>query len=353
MAFKWPDRLDKISTAGAVIPTEDGDWNFYCYPDIEKSEYFNNRRVVIFVNGMGNTGEDHARSALALSLMQMCLVVGVYNKTLGFWRDFAQCIADKNQFNGPLSLSARRRVGLGSLFNGGMRKDVALAALGRNAPQVTLFNILDGLPSDFSVEIFAHSQGNLVLSNVLQALVAVHGQTVVSRYTVHTFGSPAVNWPKGLTLYQNAYTFDYVAWLAGLDTSFEISKVGLPEGSRNPFTHGFLEYMKQDPIFVVNRFRIGSFGQTLSMDEEGLATSLARMGPNVIRVYNVFLRLQHMHKSDSDDVAELYVNKIAGDDAIKRAIKAHGKLGPLLMQILGGGMVFPGERRAIDVIRHL
>ena len=42
--------------------------------------------------------------------------------------------------------------------------------------------------------------------------------------------------------------------------------------------------MKNDPAFVVNRFRWGGWGMTVSLDEKGLATALISMGKNLQRV---------------------------------------------------------------------
>jgi hypothetical protein len=307
---------------------------------------------VIFVNGMKNSGEDHAESALALSWVQMCTVIGVYNLSFGFWRDLGQCIVDKNQFNGPLSFSASHKVTLGSIFSSRSSVQSMHLALERNPSQVSLFDLLRQ-PEHRRREIFAHSQGNLILSNVLQAIAAVDGPEALAGYAVHTFGSPTVNWPPGIVKYEHAFTWDPVAFLAGFDTSWTISKVGMPAGSKNPITHAFLEYLKRDPSFVVNRFRWGSLWFTFNMDEAGLAKALAAMGTNTRRVAAIFEHLNKNHNSDADDVAVLYVADVRKVPSIVTALKADKPLVALLIRIMDEGWTSKEEKEAIEFLRSL
>lgn len=342
----------KIDLAGAAIPKVDGEIHEYAYKEAVDSGQFDRVRKVIFVNGMQNSGKDHAESALALSWVQMCTVIGVYNLSLGFWRDFGQCIADKNQFNGPLSLSAAHKVAIGSLFGNRTMVETARLALERNPSQVSLFDLLRR-PEHHRREIFAHSQGNLILSNVLQAIAAVDGPEALAGYTVHTFGSPTVNWPPGITKYEHAFTWDPVAFLAGFDTSWTISKVGMPAGSKNPITHAFLEYLKRDPSFLVNRFRWGGLGVTFNMDEAGLAKALAAMGTNARRVSAIFEHLNKNHNSDADDVAVIYVAEVRKSPAIVAALKADKPLVALLIRVMDEGWTSKEEKEAIEFLRTL
>jgi hypothetical protein len=306
---------------------------------------------------MLNDGSDHAISALALSLVQMCPVVGVYNKTagkglVGGTQDLLQCLADKDQFNGPLSFSAQNKARVGTMLSNKTTETVIVQALSRNPAQVSLFNELRK-PENKSCEIFAHSQGNLILSNVLQAIAAVDGQQAIAGRIVHTFGSPAVNWPKGITKLEHGFTFDPVNWLSGFDLSFSISKVGMPSGSLNPITHGFLEYLKKDPAFVINRFRVGGLGMTFNMDEEGLAKSLAAMSTNMPRVKAIFEYLNANHNSDADDVAVIYVKLIKTSQAIGNALKGDPELVKLLIRILDEGWTSAEEKEAIAWLNRL
>ena len=338
----------KIDLTGVTIPRVDGEANQYAYVEAVKSGYFDKKRHVTFVNGMNNSGENHAEACLALSWVQMCTVTGVFNKSNGGFKDFLQCVADKNQFDGPVSFSAKNAVSLGSMFGTRTTVEAAEKALSRNPAQVALFGHLRRHPRR---EIFAHSQGNLILSNALQAIAAVDGPGAIKGYKVYTFGSPAVNWPAGLTKYESGFTWDPVTFLAGFDTSWSISKVGMPKGSLNPITHGFLEYLKCDPAFTVNRFRWGSLGVTFNMDEEGLAKCLASMGGNTERVFTIFKHLDAHHNSDADDVAVLYVGHLMKSPGLAAAVRADASLTALLIRVMDEGWTSDDEKKAIAFLR--
>ena len=343
----------QIDLNGAAVPNSDGEINTYVNKEAETNgAYFSMTRKVIFINGMKNSGKDHAASALALSLVQMCPVLGVYNKSSGVVPDLLQCLGDKNQFNGPISRTAAGQVARAQQLPGRPSEMFILQALSRNAAQVPLFHLLRKKENN-GCEIFAHSQGNLILSNVLQGIAAVDGPQAISGRIVHTFGSPAVNWPKEITKFEHAFTFDPVSWLAGLDPTFSISKVGMPSGSLNPITHGFLEYLKNDPAFVVNRFRVGGFGITFSMDEDGLARCLAAMGTNITRVRPIFEHLNKKHNSDADDVAVRYVALVRNSPEIVKAIAFDKSFVNLLITILHEGWTSAEEKCAIQWLRGL
>lgn len=347
----------------ATMPTRDGEVLEFVHPEAKAAtgQFQPNRRIV-FINGMATPPAGHAESAMALSLVQMCPVTGIYNATADygyavtrFAADLAQCLGDKLQFNGPLNPGARTLTTLGPMLTGNSREQLIASALKRNPAAVATFQLLRE-PQRRTAEIFAHSQGNLILSNALQAIAALDGVKAITGFTVHTFGSPAANWPQGLRRREHAFTWDPVSWLAGLDTSLSISKVGMPSDSFQPITHAFLEYMASDPVFVVNRFRTGSLGITFDMDEAGLAECLVAMGANVPRVRRVFEHLAANHPSDVDDVAELYVEGVQKDrerPAIESALRADPQLRNLLIQAMAKGWTSGGEHRAIGYLRSL
>ena len=184
----------------------------------------------------------------------------------------------------------------------------------------------------------------------MQALHAVYG---LSGRVVHTFGSPAVHWPAGITKFEHGFTFDPVNWLSGFDETFTISKVGMPKGAGNPITHSFLEYLNNDPEFLVNRFRIGMFGATLNMDEQGLADCLLAMGSNLGRVAKIFEHLQENHTSDADDVAVLYAEGVMASQRLTSVVRGDATLRRLLIAILSDGAVFADERKAIEFLEDL
>lgn len=350
-----------VTSKSPVYPARDGEILRFIKDEARAQRYFDDQRLVVFINGMNNTGQDHFQSAMMLSLLQMAPVIGVYNLHVSGWQDFKQCIADKNQFNG-LSMSAENKVAWEqfrtNVMSGGRggfgAADAARAALSRNPAAVAMFDLLRSL-SGRRIDIFAHSQGNLILSNALQAIVAVDGSSALGRLVVHSYGSPAVNWPANLTRSEQAFTFDPVTWLSGFDTSFSVSKLGMPQGALNPISHGFEVYMANDPAFVVNRFRTGGWGMTFNMDEDGLAKCLAEMGSNMPRVHAVFSWLDRKHNVDADDVALAYVNRIKTRSTTTQAMAgARGSsndLRALLIRILEEGWTTSDERKAIAWLR--
>ena len=347
-----------IDLSQARIPTADGEVNEYINLEAESNRrYFSYSRKVIFVNGMQNSGKVHAESALALSLVQMCPVIGLYNLSTGFFIDLWQCLADKNQFQGLSSSAGNTVDSRNSFWNWVLKgnrtpESAMLDALSRNAAQTALFNLLRK-PENRQREIFAHSQGNLILSNVLQGIGAVDRPNSLKGRVVHTFGSPTVFYPKEVQKYEHGYTFDPVNWLSGFDASFSISKVGMPSGSMNPITHGFLWYLRDDPRFVINRFRIGGWGVTFNMDEAGLAKCLAAMENNLPRVTSVIEYLDKHHNSDADDVSLLYVQEVRKKPHMQPVLKADRSLVQLLIKTMDEGWTSREEKDAISWLKSL
>ncbi|MBX3397283.1 MAG: hypothetical protein KF873_00965 [Gemmataceae bacterium] len=349
----------KIDLTNAKIPKADGEVNEYVNAEAAANgKYFTDKRKVIFVNGMKNTGENHAESALALSLVQMCPVIGLYNLSDGAIVDLWQCLNDKLQFQGPGADSAKEKIDSRNswwnrILKGERTSEQAMEqALKRNPAQVALFKLLRK-PENRTWEIFAHSQGNLILSNVLQGIAAVDGPSAIAGRVVHTFGSPAVFYPDGILKYEHGFTFDPVNWLSGFDSSFTISKVGLPTGTKNPITHGFLWYLQDDPRFIINRFRTGGWGMTFNMDEAGLAKCLAAMETNLPRVKKVIDYLDKHQNSDADDVALLYVQAIQNKPSVKLALKSDPELVKLLVKTMDEGWTSGKEKEAINWLKAL
>lgn len=352
------------------VPHTDGTVLLYIPPAVQRSPYFDAAKRIIFINGMANTGKDHVTSALGLAELQMCPVIGVYNATGGALVDLVQCLADKYQFHGPgadtpaqaleQALQAQSSVG-GSTS----KEDVMAEALARNPASQAMFRLLCR-PEHVRTEIFAHSQGNIILCNALHALIAVGRTDAVRGRIVNTFGSPVVpsNWPGEVKLREFGFTWDPVTMLGGPDWKMNISKVGMPAeasmfsdgfgawlSSKVPVTHGFIEYMKMDPVFVVNRFRWGSLGVTVSMDEQGLAEALIEMGRNFARVTRVLEHLKINHNSDSDDVALAYVQALQDKrrslSTLGAAVKRDASLRKLLVSLMKSGWTSGNEQKAI------
>lgn len=349
-----------IGTSGHN-PTVDGDINLYISPEGQAHSWFDMRRRVIFVNGMMNSPEDHASSARALSLLQACPVVGIYNKSDGFWPDLGQCISDKvtlvdvqagllTDFGGWVQVvDAAYAVAL-KLNPGTSRLDFVGSLIASNAATYSVFRYVAtlGQGERAALKIYCHSQGNLVTSNALTAVALALGPEAVKGIEVNSFGSPCRYWPPGLDRTNYAFTFDPVGWL-DYRVSFDNVKVGFVAG------HAFTLYMQNDAEFTVNRFRWGSFGVTVDMDEAGLAEYCVKIGYNPPRLKAIFQRLKESNWTDSDDVSYEYVIRMRkGHDALMRQIaRADPSFVKLLIELLGAGWVTSGEQEQINYLKTL
>ena len=349
---------------GGHAPSKDGDCNLYESPELKSKKYFDRRRKVIFVNGMDNSPKDHKAGADALSTLQACPVVGVYNKTDGFWTDLFQCLRDKLtlaqvQKGNPIDFD-----GWATLFDAshkaakqkrpGLDKGAYMEGMiASNPATVALYRLLRTRGYDTkAVQIFAHSQGNLITSNALTAVALADGKKAIMGRVVNSFGSPCRFWPPGIVHRNHAFTFDPVSWM-DYKFTFTSIKVG------GVVAHGFDQYRLHDPEFVINRFRWGSFGFTANMDEKGLAEALRDMGENPGRLHGIFQRLDAAHFSDKDDVTVLYVQKMraAGKERILRSMaRTKPALIKLMIKCLTGGTfnwTSAEEKKQADFLKSL
>ncbi|MGH1367520.1 MAG: hypothetical protein ACRBCL_02815 [Maritimibacter sp.] len=349
-----------IRTTGNA-PTADGELNLYMSPEGAAQSWFNATRRIVFVNGMANSPKDHLESAMGLSLLQGCAVVGIYNKTDGFWSDLGQCITDKltlvdaqsgnyalwqKMVDDAYATAKTKNMGLSKIdFVGGL--------IDSNAATASVFHYVASLaPKDREqLMIFSHSQGNLVTSNALTAVALALGLPAIKGITVNAFGSPCRYWPAGIVHRNFAFTFDPVSWL-DYNVGFSTSKVGFVDGI---MAHGFKVYMSHDAEFTVNRFRWGSFRMTASMDEEGLATYLVGIGNNPPRLKRIFQWLDDKHNSDADDVAVLYSAKMrrSHDTTLKAIAQADKSVIQLLIKCMREGVTFSDEKKEIAHLETL
>ncbi|MGL6210935.1 MAG: hypothetical protein ACRC14_14025 [Paracoccaceae bacterium] len=343
--------------SGGSDPTGDGDINLYISPEAQGKSWFDTQRRVIFVNGMANSRSDHASSARALSLLQACPVIGVYNQTDGTWADLGQCITDKANLvhvqAGALLTYEQWVIAAQAIYQVARAVNPSLSAVdffdtlvaGNRATSALYRLLASGAVSRGATPIYCHSQGNLITSNALTTVAMALGMSSIANMEINSFGSPCRYWPPGINRTNNAFTFDPVSWL-DLRMDLTSSKVGFVAG------HAFTLYMQNDAEFVVNRFRWGSFGLTANMDEQGLARYMVRMGNNPPRLRGIFQRLQSAHWSDSDDVAYHYCAQAS--DALLRSIKASDAgLITLICSLLESGVTFPSERAQITRLQAL
>jgi hypothetical protein len=337
---------------GLPRPHGDGDIGLYAADETQGAGWFDRTRRVVFVNGMGNTPDDHARSARALSVLQACPVIGVYNRSNGFWSDLGQCISDKATLAGVQAgfmrsyadwlAEADRQFDRARQRRPGLDRLAFFADLvaGNPATRALYALVATMAPGDRAgLKIFCHSQGNLVTSNALTAVAMALGAASIRGLEVNSYGSPCRYWPEGLSRTNNAFTFDPVS-LLDLRADLTSVKVGFK------VAHGFDVYLRNDAEFVVNRFRWGSLGLTASMDEAGLAAFMVGIGNNPGRLKPILERLRDAHWTDSDDVALAYVQ--AAPDALLKALKlSDASIITLLVAMLDSGWTSADERAAI------
>ncbi|RCW81393.1 hypothetical protein [Paracoccus lutimaris] len=344
------------------VPSNDGTVTRYVSPEAVGKAWYSPAKPVIFVNGMQNSGGDHQKSGLELSLMVGSPVYGVFNRSAGIVSDVFQCATDKLRLSG---VQAEKAGGQTDWYktvelmyqwerkrNPGLTKDdFVYGLLGSNEATKALYALLIGTPGGMlGAPIYAHSQGNLITSNALTGVMLARGPAAIAGIEVHSFGSPARWWPAGLKQQSYSFTFDLVAFL-DLRGDWNSSSVGY-RGSHgpNPFTHGFKYYAAHDPEFVINRFRTGGLGVTFNMDEKGLAKFCAGLGNNTKRLRSIFDRLENHHDSDSDDVAVLYVEQLT-DQQLRALQTTDPVFVQQLVRLLQDGFVAGDERRAIERLK--
>ncbi|MFO1140383.1 MAG: hypothetical protein U1E41_15050 [Paracoccus sp. (in: a-proteobacteria)] len=347
-----------------TVPSGDGTVTRYVSAEVVGKAWYSPAKPVIYVNGMQNSGQDHYDSAQALSLMVGAPVYGVFNKSAGMLKDVYQCVTDKVTLSGIQAASAGGQTDwfktVEMLYQherkrlpGLAKDDFVYGLLGANEATRALYALLIGSPAALLGQpIYCHSQGNLITSNALTGVMLARGPAAIAGLEVHSFGSPARNWPSGLKRQSYSFTFDMVAFL-DLRGDWNSSSVGYRTShGPNPFTHGFLYYAAHDPEFVINRFRTGGWGVTVNMDEEGLAKFCAGLGNNTDRLMGIFERLEKSHQTDSDDVAVAYVELLT-DEQLQALQNTNAKFVALLIRLLDSGFVGADERRAIERLRAL
>jgi hypothetical protein len=95
--------------------------------------------------------------------------------------------------------------------------------------------------------------------------------------------------------------------------------------------------------------------KTINMDEDGLAAALiTEAGTDMRLVLDVFTRLDEQYNSDSDDVAEIYVNEIRRRKGpLEAALKASPDLVRRLIKVMDEGWTSAGEADCIRYLRSL
>jgi hypothetical protein len=154
---------------------------------------------IIYINGILNSPKEHYESLEAIANTANAEVVGVYNASEGFWKDFAQCVKDK-------------------------------LGIGHNPAVETLKNTLYAELTSGSqqpINLMAHSQGALITSRALgdvrnqlkeDGLSPKEIDARMSRINVDTFGGAAWHYPDGPHYNHNTNVLDPVSNLFGQNT---------------------------------------------------------------------------------------------------------------------------------------
>lgn len=178
-------------------------------------------------------------------------------------------------------------------------------------------------------DVHAHSQGNYITSNTLNAIRALDGPSALSGRVVYTYGSPCGGWPSGVKLVNMEFNWDPIPNLFQImsidgvirSLSGTITKVddkdtyAMTHGKKSPAwidgkaTHSFLEYMHYNPIFVLKRFEYGDpLGRVRTLDPKRLAQWAEKQGNNFRRILPVFRLVAQFHPVNVANVCHHYMN---------------------------------------------
>lgn len=356
-----------------IVPVEDGQVTLFEFTDLAAKKQgslknyldslqrvqtdMDRTRRALFINGMGNSGDENKQASCVLSLLLMCPVISVYNKSEGFVPDLVECLREKIPFQ-AWTRSPQESFDLlaKDARSPEERVDVMCKVLesGKygNRAMASLFRELSlGDASDRDIPLYAHTQGNLILSNSLQAVKIALGPSAIQGRMVMSYGSPAIMWPGEIKQFDFAIEFN-LASLLNIVPRWRVARLGWPSNAVNPHSHGFRWYLQEDAALIINRHRVGGMGITMNIDERALATELATFGHNEPRLLRVFHRLDSMHNSDVDDVANFYI------DAMRKAKRDETlRLMPTLVRdlirYLDEGWTTSGEKDRIAYLKGL
>jgi hypothetical protein len=214
-------------------------------------KYFNFNRYVIWVNGVKNTGQAHREAALAIAQYFQRTCIGVYNKTDGAIKDlFVQVPLDKltsargtvrshsvdtrRAFNDDLPYRTLPHVPMGE-----ERLKIVEKALASNPATLQLFRLLR-LPQTRNYPLIAHSQGNFIASNALEAVDVIDGRAAIAGREVRSYGTPCWWWPSAIRATHCNYNFttDLVSMAAPFAWVFGRSSTSCYHGLwAHSFTH--------------------------------------------------------------------------------------------------------------------
>ncbi|MFO0959327.1 MAG: hypothetical protein U0800_18160 [Isosphaeraceae bacterium] len=214
---------------------------------------------VIYVNGQLGNPDKHRSNACALAVVTGGPVIGVYNASSGLLGDTWKSADLKTTsfFLMKQHVSSMRERSASQIE---IERSM-LARMKNDCPASESLLKLLLKPEFGDARIVGHSQGNLIICNVLNALIASRGAQSISRMKVYAIASPTTFWEEGVSVTRFNMKNDFVGWLsldrptmesafAGLssvtsDTSQDRSGliVGFNPSVFNRLTHDFYLYL--------------------------------------------------------------------------------------------------------------
>ncbi len=212
---------------------------------------------VLFINGIAGTARKHRQQALMTSAFSGGPVEGVFNISEGMLKDLKQCINDKRTSSEFMSVKGTlggwmdnlaEFVGLGGSET--IAKSWVEDSISDNPATLALFRKLLS-PGYSDATIVAHSQGNIITANALNAVAALRGQAAIQKMRVIAVGSPVAFWSDIKNVHLLNFKNDAVAlsgfsvgdaaayagenWYTGM-ASIEDIDTEEPSGLRNSYS---------------------------------------------------------------------------------------------------------------------
>jgi hypothetical protein len=200
---------------------------------------------VVFINGQGGNPDKHRGQACAVAAVSGGPVTGVYNAptvdvsswdsvvaskivgALSLVGDTAQSLSDKFTSSHLL----KGQAWLAGKFGGeeAARRVLAQKLGETNPATAALFGLLS-LDEYKHARIVAHSQGNLITANALNAVIALKGTAHIRGMKVFAVASPTFFWGESRSIVK-FFNFrnDIVGWLSG---NFMVQGRSLQYGTR-------------------------------------------------------------------------------------------------------------------------
>lgn len=176
---------------------------------------------VVFINGMQPTPEKHKMQALATSAVTGGPVWGIYNagntkSTTSTIDDLKHCVDLKttSSFRREISAGIDRILEAVTGASGLAEQNLREFLQKDDPSSATLFDSF--CSGKFShARICAHSQGNIITCNALNAFVALKGRAAIANMKVYAFGSPVTFWSDANDIVQkHEFSNDAITWMA-------------------------------------------------------------------------------------------------------------------------------------------